>query len=47
MFFERFIPGGSSRYSALQDAVARKDVVIFCLDQPEYSKNWAKFARRG
>ncbi|GKZ77663.1 hypothetical protein AnigIFM56816_011403 [Aspergillus niger] len=47
VFLDRFIQGGANGHSALQDAVATKDVVVFCLEQPECLKIWAEFTRGG
>ncbi|XRM42605.1 hypothetical protein ABZX51_005814 [Aspergillus tubingensis] len=47
VFLDRSIQDGSKGHSALQDAVATKDIVIFCLEQPEYLKKWAEFAKEG
>ncbi|RAH57411.1 hypothetical protein BO85DRAFT_459482 [Aspergillus piperis CBS 112811] len=47
VFLDRSIQDGSKGHSALQDAVATKDIVIFCLEQPEYLKKWAEFAKGG
>lgn len=47
VFLDRSIQDGSKGHSALQDAVATKDIIIFCLEQPEYLKKWAEFAKGG
>ncbi|GKZ29003.1 hypothetical protein AbraIFM66950_002252 [Aspergillus brasiliensis] len=47
VFLDRYIQNSSNGHSALQDAVATKDVVMFCLEKPEYLNKWAGFARSG
>lgn len=45
VFLAKSIQDGLNWDSALQDAVAAKDAVDFCLEKHEYLKKWAEVMR--